>query len=166
MPIIRAPVSLPARLRLPAGLLAQSSSSHTEHRLRPKMYNLAAFLQRRRPEKWPTRLPCPRTFLPWEHPAAPAQYFPAAIPRPACTKGSPLPPAHDGALFLRSCTTRRANLQPGDGSSGILRLGASPESPWPRAASRLHLPDRSWDATTCLITRVGSAARPLGAAQR
>jgi len=120
-----------ARLRLPAGLLAESSNSHTERQLQPKMYSLAAFLPQRRLERPPTPPPSPRTVLSGERPAAPARSFLVEILRAARIKGSPLPPARDKVLVLPSCTTRRANLLLSDGSSGILRLGASPGSPWP-----------------------------------
>lgn len=128
-----APVSLLARLRLPAGLLAASSSSHTERQLRRKMYNLAAFLPRRRLGTRPIPLPCPRTGSPGGLQAVPARCFLVESRRAAHTRGSPLPLVLCKATVLRSCTTLRASLPLSDDSLGILCLEASPGSPWPFA---------------------------------
>src|SRR5207248_3045986 len=136
-PHFTAPVALLARLRLPAGLHAASSSSRIDRQRRPRMYNLAAFLPRRRLEMRPTPPPYPRTVSPAGPQAAPARSFLVENQQAGHTTGSPSPPALCRAMALRSCTTQRASRRSSDGSLGILRFGALSGSPWPLAHDML-----------------------------
>jgi hypothetical protein len=94
------------------------------------MYNLAALLPRRRPEPRLIPLPCRRAFLPAGLQAVQAQSFLVEIRLPVHINGSPLLLAPYRAPVLQSGTTRHASLPLSDGNLGILRSGASPESPW------------------------------------
>src|SRR5437868_5978502 len=93
-----APVVLLVGRRPLAEPLAESSSSRTGPRLRPRTYNLAAFPQQRRPEKWPTPLPGPHAASPEALPAVPARSFLLEIRPAADIKGSPVLPALEKGL--------------------------------------------------------------------
>jgi hypothetical protein len=129
--IFTAPVALLSRSRPLVGPLGESSSSHTDRLVQMLKYTRVTFHRRTLLLTEPTPPPCPRTASPRGLQAAPARSFLVEIRRAAHIKGSPLPPALYKALVLQSCTTRRANPLLSAGSSGILRLEASPGSPWP-----------------------------------
>jgi hypothetical protein len=150
-----APVFLLARSSPLGALRGRSSSSHTAFLVQRSRYTPVTFHPRTLHPAGPTPPLHLRIVLTEERAAAPVRCFPVGIQRAAHIKGSPLPSARDKALVLRSRTTRRANLQFADGSSGIPRLGASPYSPWLRARI---LPHSTRSPVRCHARRVPPAA--------